>query len=75
MTSVREEWGMTCPTCDRDDNLLISAIVTVSLTPNGTIETEGSSWSGHEWDNDCSCSCGHCGHYGQVKHFKTEERP
>ena len=38
--SVKEYWGMTCPACGRDDDILISAIHQVRLTEDGTEDLE-----------------------------------
>lgn len=67
MTTVKEEWDMACPDCSKDDAIHISAIVSLVLTPEGTVEGDASD---HVWDSDCNCSCGHCGYMGLVKHFQ-----
>lgn len=64
--SVREEHGMTCPKCGRDDKLEIVAGIWVQLVPDGTQDSD----DGHMyWDGDSECRCRHdsCGWHGRVR--------
>lgn len=72
MTSVTEMFGMRCPQCLCDDRLEITAVTTVRLTSEGTIEVLDAL---HEWSFDSDCTCGGCGfkdEAGRFTHFAEE---
>lgn len=64
--TVKEEWGMECPSCKRDDQLRIAVKMWADLGGEGT-DAEGD----QEWDDNSSCVCG-CGWSGIVSEAKSE---
>ena len=73
--TVREEWGMCCPKCGKDDKLSIKMTVWAELSPDGT-EVSGD----QEWDSDSGCDCSHngCewrGNVGEAREAAEEEQP
>lgn len=73
--TVSETFGLACPGCGRDDEIVVVAYVSVHLTPDGSETFDGN----HEWDRDSSArcdSCGYCGPYGfggTVRDFLIEK--
>jgi hypothetical protein len=65
MTTVKEEWGMCCPSCGEDHSLDITAQVCVRLCPDGT-DTAIPDNANHEWDDTSPVSCANCGWSGKV---------
>lgn len=53
--SVRENHGMVCPKCKRDDNLKVAVRTWVLLLPQG-VENEGAD---HTWDWNNEVMCEH----------------
>lgn len=68
MTTVAQEWNMRCPSCEGDNNIIISALVSVKLCPDGTDDDE--TFDGHEWDKKSPCRCSNCDFSGQVSDFE-----
>jgi Zn ribbon nucleic-acid-binding protein len=68
--SVRDEYGMECPACQRDTEIRIWATqaIKVVLVPDGTRDYGG----GHdtEWEDNSQAECGECGYEGQVADFR-----
>lgn len=73
MTSetVKDEWGLCCPGCGKDDGLIITADVQLLLTPNGTVEHPTSGW--HEWTEHSGCVCAYCDYGGNVSEFQVSD--
>ena len=65
MESVKEYWGMVCPACGKDDDLLVSVIQQVRLTEDGTEGLDGD----QEWDDMSMIFCQNCCHRGVVLDF------
>ena len=65
--SVKEQYNMKCPECDRDDALQVEITVMADLSDEGT-EPAGD----HEWDSDSFCRCNECGWSGKVKDAQAE---
>lgn len=69
METVKETWGMACPSCQRDDRLKVVARVWATLFPEGTEIDD----SDHEWDDHSTCACGACGWKGFVDGARVRE--
>lgn len=67
--SVRDIFGVACPGCGSDGELMVVVTVWAALSTDGT-EPEGD----HEWNEDSAMSCRACGHGGKVAAFRCEER-
>lgn len=67
MPTVRQEWGMACPDCGRDDHLRIEMTTWGALLPDGTDPD-----ACHEWDRRSSAECQSCGWTGQVRDLDLE---
>lgn len=63
--SVAATWQMLCPSCLKDDQIHVKALVTVMLTHDGTESID----SDTEWDNASITHCDHCGYTATVKDF------
>ena len=70
MTTVSEEWGMSCPRCNKDDKIFISGRIELLMTPDGT---ENTCSNYYEWDDNSFAHCGYCFYDGAVQHFKIRE--
>ena len=68
MTTVSEEWGMCCPQCKKDDELLVECLVWADLTPDGTDQHLGT-----DWHPESRCACSHCKWLGTVKEAQIPE--
>lgn len=70
MSTVREEWGVICPACRKDDGLEVTVKVWAKLSVDGT-DAEGD----HEWDSEspCVCACGWKGEVSQARAACDEE--
>lgn len=63
-----------CPRCDRSDQIIVSAFVSVRLNPSsegGSFETEIEGGD-HEFDDGAPCHCGACLHSGSFGDFSGE---
>ena len=67
--TVRSYWGMECPRCNSDDDLIITASFRVKLVKDGTEDA----CEGHEWSDESPTYC-NCGFMGQVKDFTITKR-
>lgn len=65
--SVRDNFDMECPSCHKDNGLIITAHVEVRLRPDGSDTID----CNHEWDNDSCCRCDNCQWSGRVKDCDT----
>lgn len=63
MATVKEEWGMACPECGRDDCLEVEISTMAKLTPDGTTADEYP----HEWDRKSYCRCTACEWEGEAR--------
>ena len=68
MESVKEYWGMTCPACERDDGLVVSATHPVRLTEDGTEDLAGD----EEFDDLSTVFCKNCTHMGVLRDFYAD---
>ena len=68
MATVREEWGMACPSCGRDDRLRIEMTRWGTLLPDGTAPD-----ACHEWDRGNAAECQSCGWTGAVRDLDIEQ--
>lgn len=73
MTTVKEEWGMCCPECGRDDGLSIRADIWVTIHTMGTEQDDER--GDHEWTDYSGCYCRRCGWEGLVEDTKASEDP
>jgi len=69
MSTVRELYGLSCPTCGCDEDLAISVQIWIDVFPDGTLESLGSF---HEWHEMSPCRCTQCMHRGIVRDFTVE---
>lgn len=69
MATVREQWGMACPKCNCDDQLVVQVKTWATLSADGT-EVEGD----QEWNEDSCCSCDACGWTGVVFDARIKEQ-
>lgn len=68
--SVKTEWNMCCPSCGEDDEIDITAQISVRLFSDGT-DPDASRNGDLEWDDTSTASCG-CGFSGTVADFDTQ---
>jgi hypothetical protein len=71
--SVADEYGLECPVCHSDENLLVAINCMATLTCEGTDPC-----GDHHWDRQSLCCCHGCGHLGVVTNFEiagTEVHP
>lgn len=66
-SSVRSEWGLSCPQCRSDAHLEVQLATLARLTAEGTCEF-GDGLS----DSDSYMRCDACGFDGWVSQFETE---
>lgn len=59
--SVKETWGMACPSCKRDDKLMVVVKMWADILPDST-----DAYGDQEWDGDSECQCENCGWHGVV---------
>lgn len=59
--------NVRCPKCGQEDRFLISALVQVEVTDEGT-QGQGTDY---EWGNENSCTCPMCDHTGVLRDFNT----
>jgi len=71
MTTVKEEWGLCCPNCGKDDGIDIAATVWIRMTPGGS-DTEASFCGDHTYDPDHDAACQNCGFEGLVSDFQVK---
>lgn len=62
MATVKEEWGMACPACGRDDRLQVQVTTWAGLSADGT----DADCCPHEWDKASACLCDACAWQGTV---------
>ncbi len=65
MTSVKDEWGMECPNCHKDDRFKVEISVMAILCVDGTDPV-----GDQTWDEDSFCCCSHCDWNGTVDEAK-----
>ena len=70
MATVREEWGLQCPQCGRDDKLNIAMLVWGRLYADGT-DTSVPDDSSHTWNDQSDCQCAACGFESRVVAFSV----
>jgi hypothetical protein len=63
-----------CPSCGRNDQIDIAALVWVRQTPDGTDIDEADDHS-HEWGDDNAVICRSCGKSGAAKDFQSRQQP
>lgn len=66
--TVRELYGMACPTCGSDRHLHVVIETDVHLTIDGTDATSDA----HYWGDQSVCSCDKCRRRGFVADFLLE---
>ncbi len=67
-STVREEWGLACPKCRRDDRLQVELTTMADLTAYGT-----EPFGDQQWDRRSHMRCDACGHSGKVARFQCAE--
>ena len=67
LQSVSGYWGIACPSCGLDDDLLVSVIHQVRLCEDGTEDLGGD----EQWDDRSAVFCQNCTHRGVVGEFYT----
>jgi hypothetical protein len=70
MTSVRNTFGLCCPECGDDQELLVEVTTTVRILADGTDPCGDTSWNGAS-----HIRCDGCGHSGTVEGFTVKGRP
>lgn len=70
MSTVRKNFGLACPKCDSDEDIVVSVAIWVDVFPDGTLETLSST---HEWQNTSPCKCRSCGHRATVADFTVQD--
>lgn len=65
--TVRDEFGLACPSCGSDDRLRVRLTTMADLTPDGT-----DPFDDHEWDDKSFMSCRACGFHGVVAQFQID---
>ncbi len=68
MSTVRETFGLACPTCHRDDGIIVLTTEYVRLVPDGTLSA-----GDQEWALDSAAHCVHCGETGIVAEFDPDK--
>ncbi|NBU58328.1 MAG: hypothetical protein EBS23_00830 [Betaproteobacteria bacterium] len=68
MSTVRDTFGLCCPTCGKDHALMVEITTMARLHGDGT-ETVGD----EEWAIDSPCGCTACGTWGIVGNFIVSE--
>lgn len=66
--TVKEVWGLCCPECGSDKNLVVQVKSWAQLTPDGT-EVDGD----QEWDKNSHCACDACNWRGTVYDAEVDE--
>lgn len=66
--SVREAWQMQCPSCGADNQIDVTAMIAVRLTPDGT-DIETAEDGNHHWDDNHPAVCRACSYAGTVASF------
>lgn len=66
--SVLEFWGMACPSCKRDEALIVQVVTYGRLCPDG-LDVGGDT----EWSSDSPCRCSACGWQGIAGDAEPEE--
>lgn len=69
--TVREDHGMTCPACGKDDGIDVAATVWTRLVQDGADLTLARDTS-QEWTDESAAKCDNCGHVATVAAFKVE---
>jgi hypothetical protein len=67
--TVRTEWGLACPSCNRDDKLMIDVSGFAWLSVDGTEST-----GNHEWDEKSFITCQGCAWEGTVAKARIADR-
>lgn len=60
MATVRDEYGMICPNCGRDDALRVEISTMAALSADGT----DADAEAHEWNGASRCACKACDWHG-----------
>jgi hypothetical protein len=68
-STVWAAWQMKCPKCRADNQIDITAMIDVRLTPTGT-DADESEDGNHYWEDTYQAKCCQCGHRGTVKDFR-----
>lgn len=68
---VKNEFGICCPKCGKEDKIQIVGTTWLDLTPDGT----DASNADHEWDQDSRCWCHRCDYQDVVGGFTLPDRP
>ncbi len=68
--TVRETWGMACPSCGSDESISVEVSVIMNLSSDGTSDTGGD----HVWGDDNFCLCGACRFEGVVCNFRIKQK-
>lgn len=66
--SVKDEYGMKCPKCGRDDELVVTFTGQCKLLSDGSDDI-----GDHAWGDESRCICNHCDHAATVADFKAKE--
>jgi hypothetical protein len=61
---VSQQYGLQCPSCRSDDDLLIEITCIAELNRNGV-----GAFLGERWSPKSFCGCNRCGHTGAVINF------
>jgi hypothetical protein len=70
MSTVRETYGLVCPKCGTDTDIVLEA--TTWIIVNATLLRKAK-WAYFEWYLDSPCRCGNCKHHGSVGAFTVED--
>lgn len=62
--------GIRCPRCGNDERFTVTAVTTVTLTDNGTDDTDG-----FEFDKDSHAECPECQFEGSWAEFHIDNPP
>jgi DNA-directed RNA polymerase subunit RPC12/RpoP len=68
MSTVREEWGLSCPKCGSDERLEVELTTMAKLTPDGTDPI-----GDQLWDETSYTRCDACGHDGKLARFHLDD--
>jgi len=63
--TVRDTFGMACPSCGSDAHLQLNITVWANLSADGT-----EPFGDHHWDDASLCRCHACAHSGNVAAFR-----
>ena len=68
--AVREAWQMQCPKCRADDQIDVTAMIDVRLTPDGSDVDEAEDGT-HRWNRNSPAKCCRCGYEGIAGEFAS----